>query len=438
MTTTLAWRRKFHGSAFPWLMKNATNGRSIRCPVCPCGGQWYINALCQTGACDDPPDWLQYGGIVYYSEPSLPYIYEINGNDVQRAVLVERLTGAESASHSYRWDFAGKRITAIRHGVETVPFTGEATAELFIDGVSVPLDNPTFNCASGTPRWAGDVTLNYSGGSANANVLMLQTPVELGAGAHTVDLRITIDDGDGQTYTYDSRLVMRCWSMDVPDIQLSVNAPGPWDIYVTPFNLDDLGNHSNQIRNDYTGTLCVFGPLQVELGPYNERQHAADVIAEFEDLLTAAVKCLCPQTCQFSGAGNIQTTISGGPDFPYDFGTGDNVGPASCDTAPVQWSYGGDMPEGAAVIVNGVSIENGDTGTIVFQPCQEVSVVISPNGQSGIVNVVAGYFDTMPPWEPCPLDDEESPFYNAQLEYDSGSGLGIPANSDDWEDYFGG
>ena len=444
MNVDLAWLRKRSGYSFPWMMRrpDENDPRPILCSVCPCGGKWYINALCQTGVCDDPPEYLQYGQIVFHSEPGEPFLYEMAGNDVQRAVNVEQLTEAESKTHSFRWDFAGKRITAIRHHVESVPFSCTATAMLRVDGSPVTLGNPTFTCESGVPRWAGDITLGYDGGVANANILFLSSALKLEAGTHFVDLRIMFDDGQGRTQHYDSRLIMRCWSMGTPQIALSDVAPGPWDIYITPFKLSDLGDHSNQILNEITGTLCVFGQMQVDLGPYDEYEQAAAVVEEFDGLLTAMAKCLCPKTCHFGGAGNIDITgyyESPVSDALYEGNQSvDFEGPGSCDYAPVKWDYHAVGDEHCHVSVNGVAINAGDSGTLYFQPCQAVEVRYSVDeaGERWF-SVFSNDWDTIPPWTPCPLDDEESPYYHAQLDYDPVTNLGIPANSMDYADYFG-
>lgn len=454
---TLVWRRrKGNANAFPWFVSTVGDGRTaIRCAVCPCGFDWYINTVCSCGQCQPFADLMQCGEVPAACDgtPSPGRLLweagEVENNIPYLVALMMTpstpFSNGQSVPEEPIWTMQGSHLTSIRAEISP-PFAGTATATLYVDGEVVSLVNDPFAVTTDT-EWAGPGTWLGDGADCAASILLLA-----GTGyefkyrrAYNVDLKISyVKTGEPET-TAEQWLHRPVLVWGFPGGTATING-----VYVTPFPAYSLETDDCNIRTS-NGVWGTWNPIstdsQTNLGPYRSDADAEYVIDRWGAIIGALAYCKCFRDFGDGGVGSFGAWIV--PDGS-DWGDVEGIGGADdatgagpnehyaaltwgIDVEDTGWSFRWKIVHANATV--SYASANGQ-GAATVPPCESWSLQSKYTGEGAAPTIFAS-IETWPleNQEECQFDDEESQLYGIQVKYSPVNHLGIPSNSAELADF---
>ena len=453
---SLIWRRrKGNAYAFPWFIATPGDNRTaIRCSVCPCGFEWYINTVCSCGQCQPFAEIMQCGDVpaACDGEPSPGrLLWEAGEVENNIPFLVALLmtpstpfSNGQAVPEEPIWTMQGSHLTSIRAEISP-PFEGTATATLYVDGEAVPLVNDPFAVTTDT-EWAGPGMWPGDGGDCEASILLLAgTGYEFTSRrAYNVDLKISyVKSGEPET-TAEQWLHRPVLVWGFPGGTATING-----VYVTPFSAYSLETDDCNIRTS-NGVWGRWNRIDVDsttsLGPYKSDADANYVVGRWGDLIGALALCICWRDQGHGGVGSIGNMALGedtdwftveGIGYEDDAtraGGGDSYTFLGWGCTDTRWAFRWKITHANGTVSTVGISSTGEQGSATIPPCEEWQLEARFLGWDGDEGYMSLESYPLYDQDPCPFDEGE-PLHGTQVKYSPANHLGIPSNSDELADF---
>ena len=423
---------------------DVSSAQPIGCMVCPCDKGWSIVTVCPCNDCnqfpwafmgaripagDEPPYFVQ---ATYEGRTTHLYVYDISYS----APIDWGTTNGHVGNSEFNVIQVpiGIVLWAISHKTPAAPFASDVEVRLLIDGVY----------AGG---WEGEAGNGEQVDIGDGDVVGISQPVACvpiehifsESGFHTLDLKVVFAGTEGQgTWGYTVRYIVR-----VGPKNDTINWLGEVGIVPEDMVFDDCGHSFLRLEQ---GSDSVAAYLSLLKGPFDNREDAQIVLDTWSGLIAAyASTCVCEPECvagsliadaikEFDGR-HILTRLAAGDDAEYTC----EDGWAEYDVTDANENFQLDFPNMSIApwfyTADGRWVPAGNTGIIA--PCDKLLFVVS-GGEVGGLGMTVGSLGNVNPLttaDVCCLEDEESPFYEAAWDYDTGTHEGVPNSTAELADY---
>lgn len=449
----VVWRKRFidpHTEGIYWLLQKDPNTRLLnRCFVCHCPPrEWYVAVACPCNLCGtSSPDFIGqdpsegYGGgqtTVEWGPDANVYVAKVLHMDWHYA-------GPNKTSWQHYRIRRYAILLGIKHYAAISPITGTLEADLLINGnIIASWSRP---CESNKRYFIGDGLPGEGGTSSNSWYI---GRVFNESGIYAVDLVVKYVGGTPPEvkYVYTCRVGIEVYNYhDYPYIG-SVKAVPYY------YELDDPGICTMSI---VVNNKIIYLYDKILLGPYSSKEDAEFVINTWDEIISCyAITCACPTRCLPDEGGLWADPVavfgyikpdpvpewvdSSYLDAKYGCRRNNDCGlVGGCDYYPVLFLFENDdchLWKFYAFAYNENSEEVGQVQSgFVIPPCWRVEIRLycggiwdgDPHAAFNAVYLPLGRED------PCCLEDDQSPFYQAAWRYDPNTGEGVPHNSGELE-----
>ena len=433
---------------------DVSSAQPVGCMICPCvDRKWYIVTVCPCAGylCDKCP--YEFIGSMIPAGETPPYfvqasyagrsthfqVYDI----LYEAPIDWSTTGGHVGNQEF-WVVVAPLnsiIWAVRHTTAPAPFASTVESRVIIDGEYAG-------------DWNGEAATNEEVAIGDSVVPGISAQVDCilvdhaftESGFHTVDLKVVFTGKNGEGTTgYTVRHIIR-----VGPKSGTLNWLNQVGIVPEEYVFDDCGSLCLRVSDEEVSRVAAY--TSVLKGPFDSRADALEVLTTWNGLINAYAKtCVCEVGCWYAdlladGIDELDgkfvlTRFASGLDMGagyfcdegwarYDVSSAnDNFQDEFPDWSITPWLY--DERDGSWT-------QAGVKG--VIEPCQNLLFVVTGEGVSAIgfdldIDIGLGTVEPLSPPSPCCLEDEESIYYEAAWDYDSGTHEGVPGNSEELADY---